>query len=156
MKTVVLGFCMLILLGVMSLFKLNFKPFLENKTPSSITIYYKDQTHALAIEPYETLATILERIPLDTDVDHQAINPQQILHHGDAYTIPQKKESPCVSINSALVDELVTLKGVGPATATRIVEHRQHHGLFQTVEDLMNVKGIGPKKFEAMRELLCI
>lgn len=57
-----------------------------------------------------------------------------------------------VSLNSATAAELTALPGVGEATAAAIVAHREANGPFTTVEQLMDVRGIGPAKFEAMRE----
>lgn len=53
-------------------------------------------------------------------------------------------QSP-VDINRASLNELISLKGIGPALAGRIVAYRQEHGAFRRVEDLLEVKGIGPK-----------
>jgi competence protein ComEA len=47
-----------------------------------------------------------------------------------------------VNINTASVEQLTTLPGVGPALAARIVEHRQKAGSFKAPAELMNVKGI--------------
>ena len=62
--------------------------------------------------------------------------------------------SGLVNINRASVTELDSLPGVGPSTAQAIVEYRVAHGPFASPEDLLNVKGIGPAKFEAMRKLV--
>ena len=62
--------------------------------------------------------------------------------------------SGLVNINRASVTELDSLPGVGPSTAQAIVEYRVAHGPFGSPEDLLNVKGIGPAKFEAMRKLV--
>lgn len=59
-----------------------------------------------------------------------------------------------VNINRASVTELDALPGVGPSTAQAIVDYRTTNGPFGSPEDLMNVKGIGPAKFEAMRKLV--
>jgi len=56
-----------------------------------------------------------------------------------------------VSLNSATSQELETLPGIGPATATKILDYRQSHGGFRSVEELIEVKGIGPKKMEKLR-----
>lgn len=61
-----------------------------------------------------------------------------------------------VNINTAGVDELVTLPGIGKAYAERIVEYRQKNGPFKKVEDVLNVRGIGEKTFERIRERLTI
>ena len=59
-----------------------------------------------------------------------------------------------VNINRASVTELDALPGVGPSTAQAIVDYRTTNGPFGSPEDLLNVKGIGPAKFEAMRKLV--
>ena len=62
--------------------------------------------------------------------------------------------SGVVNINRASVTELDALPGVGPTTAQAIVDYRTTNGPFGSPEDLLNVKGIGPAKFEAMRKLV--
>ena len=58
-----------------------------------------------------------------------------------------------VRLNSATLEELEELPGVGEVTAQRIVEYRNLHG-FNKIEDIMNVKGIGQAKFNKMRPYL--
>jgi competence protein ComEA len=59
-----------------------------------------------------------------------------------------------VNINSASADQLSALPGVGPKLAARIVEHRQKSGAFKSVQELMNVKGVGEKNFEKLQPYL--
>lgn len=59
-----------------------------------------------------------------------------------------------VSLNSANQAQLESLPGIGPATAKKILDYRQAHGGFSSIEELMSVKGIGPKKLEAVRKLV--
>ena len=61
-----------------------------------------------------------------------------------------------VNINTATADELAQLKRVGPAYAARIVEYREQHGPFEKPEDILNVRGIGPKTWEANKDGLCV
>ena len=61
-----------------------------------------------------------------------------------------------ININTATAAELDELPGVGEATAASIVEDREKNGPFASVEDLMRVSGIGEKKLERMRELICV
>ncbi len=61
-----------------------------------------------------------------------------------------------VHINSADVEELQRLPGVGPATAEKILEYRSRVGKFTQPEQLMDVKGIGPKTFEKMRPFVAL
>lgn len=59
--------------------------------------------------------------------------------------LPQFVEPEPIDINSANVDELITLPGIGPALAQRIIDYRTEYGLFGSVEDLERVSGIGPQ-----------
>lgn len=59
-----------------------------------------------------------------------------------------------VSLNSASAAELEALPGIGPSTAAKILAYRQAHGGFKSIDELLEVKGIGPKKLEAMRRFL--
>ncbi|MCK5585266.1 helix-hairpin-helix domain-containing protein [Candidatus Bipolaricaulota bacterium] len=59
--------------------------------------------------------------------------------------LPQFVEPQPVDINSANVDELSTLPGIGPALAQRIIDYRAEHGPFGCIEDLEHVSGIGPQ-----------
>ncbi len=59
------------------------------------------------------------------------------------------------NINTAGVEELSELKGIGTSTATKIVEYRKHHKFTKT-EDLMKVKGIGQKKYDSIKKELSV
>ncbi len=56
-----------------------------------------------------------------------------------------------LDLNTATVDQLDSLPGVGPATAAAIVDDRRQHGPFGSVDDLARVRGIGPAKLAALR-----
>lgn len=53
-----------------------------------------------------------------------------------------------VRLNTATLEELQTLPGIGPVTAKAIVDYREAYGAFTKLDDLLEVKGIGPKVFE--------
>lgn len=61
-----------------------------------------------------------------------------------------------ININTATQAELETLPGIGPSTARSIITHREENGLFATIEDIMDVSGIGPAKFAAIEELITV
>lgn len=61
-----------------------------------------------------------------------------------------------LNLNSATAEQLDALPGVGPATAKAIVDHRSTHGPFASVDGLLEVRGIGPAKLEAIRGLVTV
>ena len=73
-----------------------------------------------------------------------------------AEDVAQAEETTLININTALVDELATLKGIGEKTAQAIVAYREANGPFSAVEDLMNVKGVGEKKYAAIKDHLTV
>jgi competence protein ComEA len=61
-----------------------------------------------------------------------------------------------VNLNTATVEQLQTLPGIGPAMAKRVIEHRTKVGKFNKIEEIINVKGIGEKKFLKIKDRLMV
>ncbi len=60
-----------------------------------------------------------------------------------------------VNINTADQKTLETLPGIGPVKAQNIIKYREEHGPFRSIEEIMNVSGIGEKTFEGLKDLIC-
>ena len=60
------------------------------------------------------------------------------------------------NINTASIQELDTLPGIGEATANKIVNYREEKGKFNSIEEIKNVNGIGDKKYEELKTLISI
>ena len=60
--------------------------------------------------------------------------------------------SDLIDINTADEKELQKIKGIGPALAGRIIEYRESHGAFKSIDEIKKVRGIGDKTFEKMRD----
>ncbi len=70
---------------------------------------------------------------------------------------PQTRaEEKRIDINTATVEELETLKGIGRVLARRIVEYREENGPFTRVEEIMRVRGIGYKTFEKIKDHITV
>ncbi len=100
------------------------------------------------------------------EADLERINLAQELRDQQQVYVPRVGEEPpipvlsggvasasggIVNINIATVEELEMLPHIGPSTAQRIVEYRETYGPFKSVEELMEVPGIGPAVFEEIR-----
>ena len=66
---------------------------------------------------------------------------------------PAQQTGP-VHLNTATLEELDSLPGVGPVTAQRILDYRTEHGAFRSVDELDAVPGIGPARLDQLRELV--
>lgn len=61
-----------------------------------------------------------------------------------------------VNINTATEEELSCLEGIGEKLSQAIIEYRCKHGAFKTIEEICEVSGIGEKKFQKIRDLICV
>jgi len=61
-----------------------------------------------------------------------------------------------INLNTATLEELMTLDRIGPKYAQRIIDYRDTYGPFEKIEDIMKVKGIGPKTFEANKDKITV
>lgn len=61
-----------------------------------------------------------------------------------------------VNVNRANSAQLQTLNGIGPTKAQEIINYRKSHGSFKSVDELVNVKGIGPKTLQKMKSQVAI
>lgn len=100
------------------------------------------------------------------DAELDSLNLAQPVSDGQKITVPRKGEGVGdrdgntppgggkVNINTAGKEELERLPGIGPTLARRILDYREAHGGFRSVEELRKVSGIGPKKFEELKGLV--
>jgi len=75
---------------------------------------------------------------------------------GFAGLAPAAAENGRININTATVDELVQLKGIGPAYAKRVVAYREANGDFRQKDELTEVEGIGPKTLSDNRDQITV
>lgn len=100
------------------------------------------------------------------DANADAINLAAKVSDGQRIYVPRMGESVVaadgaiesgpVNLNQATAEQLDTLPGVGPATAAAIIAYRDQHGPFASVDDVADVRGIGPAKLDALRGLVTV
>src|SRR5437868_4851535 len=100
--------------------------------------------------------------------DEAGVNLAAPLHDGEQVIVPARGAagttaaaggsaggaSGPISLGQATEAQLESLDGIGPALAGRILEYRQQHGGFRSLDELKEVSGIGDKRFEALRKAL--
>ena len=89
------------------------------------------------------------------NADISTLNMAQDLPDQSVLVVSKIQEDSKVSINTATLEDLITLPGIGPATAQRIIEYRTQQP-FNQLEDIMKVKGIKEKLFSKMRDRICL
>lgn len=113
----------------------------------------------IILNMYDTAEDALKKAQPLPDADLSTINPSLILRDRDFLNVPIRKEPQeiqRVSINTGSLEDLCTLPGIGKGTAQRIIDYRTQTGLFQSLEDLMKVKGIGTARFEKLKDLIVL
>ncbi len=89
------------------------------------------------------------------NADISTLNMAQDLPDQSVLVVSKIQEDSKVSINTATLKDLITLPGIGPATAQRIIEYRTQQP-FNQLEDIMKVKGIKEKLFSKMKDRICL
>jgi len=95
-----------------------------------------------------------------TDGQEIIIPSKEQIAKNPKFTVTNKtstsSKGSIVNINTANIQELCNLPGIGEATAKKIIDYRNTKGRFNTKEDIMKVNGIGPSKFQSMKDLISI
>lgn len=113
---------------------------------------------------------------LSANADSSLINLAQLVEDGEQIWVPyqieeivvqddaevvrieptQSQSGSLININTATQSELESLSGIGPVYAKAIIQYRLEHGPFQKIEDIQEVKGIGPVTFEKIRSKITV
>lgn len=105
----------------------------------------------------DTVLDVIELAGLLEESDTSSLNLSQSLYPNQVIVVASKEEtSGLISINSASLEELDTLPGIGPAIAQRIIDYRNTNNGFKSLEELMEVSGIGEKTYEKLADLITL
>ena len=151
----------------------------EVKEKNQIIVHVTGQVKNSGVVSLEEGARVVDAIYSaggeTVDADLNKLNLAYILNDGDKIYVPKKEDSQTeyitsgagenvssyatqssdskiININTATVDELSTLSGIGKAIAERIVAYRMQNGKFENIEDIKNVTGIGDSKFNNIKD----
>lgn len=108
-----------------------------------------------------TKIVVLSHLGWDKDLElAQSVAGLDIIVGGHSHTLPEQYptvvERRLLNVNKATQEELEALPGIGPTIAQRIIEWRETKGPFQSVDDLLQVSGIGPARLAAIRDLITV
>ena len=108
-----------------------------------------------SIDDDETLEGLIKRAGgLTNEADISQYSLFKEILHDDVIVIPKKSNNK-ISINTASKEQLMTLTGIGESKADRIIEYREKQ-TFKDLKDIMNVKGIGERIFEKIKDKICL
>ena len=120
---------------------------IENPTIESTTIE-SFSTESLTTESFSTESPTIESSTTESFTKESSATGSS--------SLKSEKNTTKININTASVEELQTLKGIGPATAKSIILYREEYGAFSAIEEIMNVKRIGEKTFAKIKERITV
>lgn len=124
-----------------------------------IIVYTKDKINE--IKKQEVVIEYIEKECNCPDIDNSAcIKSDDIVDGKDLPDINtssgDKKENTKISINTATIEELMTIKGIGEAKAQDIIKYRSENGKFKSIDELTNIKGIGNALLDKIKEYITL
>ena len=117
-----------------------------------IIIYTKEEVEKMLNGEelnYDNIIT--DKEVLFPDIKNDAVIEEEINTNNETKDENTKEEISIVNINTASLDELDTLPGIGPSKAQNIIDHRNVNGKFQSIEEILNVNGIGTSLYEQIK-----
>ena len=110
----------------------------ENDNQENFAMKLKDESHYIIPKIGDNLESYTNET-FENDIENDLNNKNNL-----------------ININTASIQELDTLPGIGEATANKIVNYREEKGKFNSIEEIKNVNGIGDKKYEELKTLISI
>jgi len=149
---------------------------LPTQISTEITVFVTGEVNSPGTYSLPPSSRIQDAIKLaggwTAQADQTALNLASILIDGQGIYVPAIGEDPPrdpsidrftpvvsggkIDINTATVEMLDNLPGIGPSKAEQIIAYRQNNGVFDTIEDILKVPGIGPSIFEQIQDLITV
>jgi len=148
--------CFTLLLST-ALFLFDFSPAPPNYNYEELERVFHERSE---IQQAEHEAIMARYVPLETSPRIESTEEEEIDTNVKAYEIKepeqQNPDTTRININTADAELLQQLPGIGPAYAGRIIEWRLENGNFESVEQLLEIRGIGPARLENIRDLVVL
>ena len=158
-------FCLLLFLLCSALYL-----FLSVKERGEKVLYHGragEQSEAAEAMEKETEAMEKETDAMENEIESAAENSSHAIQDAEDETenttvkeqvkeLVSEKKSGKININTANSEELQSLKGIGPSTASSIIAYREEYGGFSSIEEIMNVKRIGEKTFAKIKDRISV
>lgn len=128
---------------------------LNQDTMKVSVVFLDEHSEEFVLPLFSTTQDLLDLINCD-ECDFSRLNPLSPIHPNDVIVLSEKTDNPCISLNQANQSELETLPNIGPSLALRIIDYRTEFGYFQSLEDIMLIKGIKEKLFEKIKAYICL
>ena len=141
----------------------------ESAAATTMMVYVSGAVNLPGVVQLNSGARVMDAVKacggLLPSADADKVNMAQVLKDGAQIIVPEKTAAPAgtllqaegrISINTADEKALDSLPGIGPAMAKRIIEYRQQQGAFTQLEDLKKVRGLGPAKYEKLKDKITL
>ena len=138
---------------------------LPTATPGAVTVYVSGAVMVPGVytlpDGSRVAAAIEAAGGFAAGAEQDAINLATLLEDGEQIDVPgivsnSHINAGRININTATVDELDALPGIGPTTAQAIVEYRQQNGDFTSVQGIQDVPGVGPSTYDRIKDYITI
>lgn len=123
---------------------------------ASLTMLVQQATHYAQLQSTQAMTRQASYPPSDTTSSPPASASSTQSDTAQSKSQDSGSDQGLLDLNTASLEELQTLKGVGPVTAQRILDYRMQVGRFDDVNQLMEVKGIGSKTLAKFRDQVCV
>ena len=123
----------------------------------NLALKLKDEVHYIIPKEGEKLSTTSQANDnQSTNENNNSNTNNNNINNNNENNEGESSNSSKININTATIEELDKLPGVGEATANKIANYRDENGNFKSIEEIKNVNGIGDKQFEDMKDLICV
>lgn len=147
----------------------------QTEEQRTVVVYVSGQVASTGVLTLEAGARVVDAVEgaggMTGEADTSALNLARVLVDGEHVYVPALGEAAppdvlgggpgtpatggtLIQLNLATASDLESLPGIGPSTAAKIIAWREQNGAFTSVEELLEISGIGPAKFEAIKDLV--